>query len=205
MALRSHTIHPTYCVHRLPFPANQGLFKVKQRHCDRNCFRESVKIMPTHFANVDLEFRSKQDISPIVKEFGDAVYVLYCDKEQDHYLASLEVASRSNEADEVDEADEVGEADEVDKTHEAAKTDADEADRAINQFCTLIESLSAEGRTLWDNCFERVFDIGYDSGITPFCYRSTLQPSTVQRIAQLGASILVTIYASDETQDERQE
>lgn len=151
--------------------------------------------MPTHFANVDLEFRSKQDISLIVKEFGDAVYVLYCDKYENHYLANIEVAGRNNEADEVD----VDEIDEAAKTNEVAKTDADEADGKINQFCTLIESLSAEGRTLWDNCFEKVFDIGYEGGITPHGYTSTLQPSTVQRIAQLGASILITLYASDET------
>lgn len=58
----------------------------------------------------------------------------------------------------------------------------------------LIYNLPDAARSQWDRCVTRCFDIGYDSGEEPWNFRSVLHPDTVKDIAELGASITITIY-----------
>ncbi len=122
--------------------------------------------MNIKYLNTDLEIESQQDVSRIVEEFGDDVTVLFQGIVRSNYhFASFEVPGSFHEPDEV-----------------------------MNQFCLLVENLPVDARLLWDNCVSRIFDIGYESGDSPEAYRSELRPSTVQRVASIGASIFITIY-----------
>jgi hypothetical protein len=57
-----------------------------------------------------------------------------------------------------------------------------------------VEQLPKEVREIWDGCCGREFDIGYESGTTPQTFKSEIRASTVQRVAEIGASITITIY-----------
>jgi hypothetical protein len=37
-------------------------------------------------------------------------------------------------------------------------------------------------------------DVGYESGTTPQNFRSEIRASTIQRVAEIGGSIVITIY-----------
>lgn len=120
--------------------------------------------MHVRYLNVDLEIESKSDLSKIVEEFGEDVIVLHCGEMRGYQHASFEAPNPS------------------------------EADHIINHFCLLVEELTKEAREVWDGCCSRVMDVGYESGTTPRNFRSEIRASTVQRVAAIGASIVITIY-----------
>jgi hypothetical protein len=72
------------------------------------------------------------------------------------------------------------------------------ADEVINYFCTLVEGLPKDVREIWDGCCSRVLDIGYESGASPRSFRSEIRASTIQRVSEIGASIVITIYPLSE-------
>ena len=117
------------------------------------------------YLNVDLEIESKSDLSKIVEEFGDDVSVLYCGEMRGYQHASFEIPANPAGADET-----------------------------INDFCFLVEQLTKEAREIWEGCCSRVMDVGYESGTSPQNFRSEIRSSTVQRVAAIGASIMITIY-----------
>ena len=117
------------------------------------------------YLNVDLEIESKSDLSKIVEEFGEDVSVLYCGEMRGYQHASFEIPGNTADADET-----------------------------INHFCLLVEELTEEAREVWQSCCSRVMDVGFESGTTPWNFRSEIRASTVQRVAAIGASIVITIY-----------
>lgn len=121
--------------------------------------------MNIKFLNVDLDIQSEQDISLILNELGNNVFILHQEIQDNHHFARLEI-----------------------------DRDASNADKTINYFCDLIESCSKEARKTWDSCSTRIFDIGYESGIKPNYFTSKINTMTVERIARIGASINITIY-----------
>ena len=122
-------------------------------------------LMHVRYLNTDLEIESKNDLSTIVQEFGEDVSVLYCGEVRGYQHASFEVSGNSASADET-----------------------------INCFCSLVEALPKEAREIWDGCCSRVLDVGYQSGTSPQNFRSEIRASTIQRVAAIGASIVITIY-----------
>lgn len=122
-------------------------------------------MMEVRYLNTDLEIESKDDLSRIVEEFGEDVLVLYHGEIRGYQHASFEIGGGGRVADEV-----------------------------INYFCLLVESLPKEVREIWDGCCSRILDIGYQSGATPPNFRSEIMASTIQRVAGIGASIVITIY-----------
>lgn len=121
--------------------------------------------MTVKYLNTDLEIESKSDLSKLVAEFGDAVIVLHHGEARGYQHASFEIGESSAGADEV-----------------------------INSFCTLVEQLPAVTRETWDGCCSRVLDIGYESGAAPQNFRSEIRAATIRRVAEIGASIVITIY-----------
>jgi hypothetical protein len=121
--------------------------------------------MDVQYLNTDLEIESKGDVSSIVDAFGDDVLVHHHGEIRNYQHASFSVAGGSTDA-----------------------------DSAINFFCTLVESLPNEIRKVWDECVTRVFDLGYESGTSPENFCSQIRASTIQRVANIGASVAVTIY-----------
>jgi len=121
--------------------------------------------MDIQYLNTDLEIESKSDLSRIVEEFGEDVLVLHHGEIRGYQHASFSIAGGSTDA-----------------------------DSTINSLCTLIEQLPADVREIWDGCCSRIFDIGYESGTSPQNFRSEIRAATIQRVAKIGASVVITIY-----------
>ena len=118
-----------------------------------------------HHINTDLELESLEDLAPIVESFGSDVAVLFHGEAMGHHRASFEVAGL-----------------------------AADPEALLNHFCMFAEALPEPARAIWDRCSKKVFDIGYESGTDAPAFRSELRAQTVNRVAALGASIVVTIY-----------
>ena len=125
--------------------------------------------MNVKYLNTDLEIESKSDLSKIVEEFGEEVLLHYHGEIRGYQHASCSIAGGS-----------------------------EDADVAINSLCTLIEQLPGDVREIWDGCCSRIFDIGYESGKAPQNFRSEIRAATIQRVAKLGASVMITIYPETE-------
>ena len=121
--------------------------------------------MEIQYLNTDLDIESKSDLSKVVEEFGEDVIVLHHGERRGYQHASFEIS--------------------VDNT---------DADSVINSFCRFVEQMPKEVREIWDGCVSRVFDIGYESGSSPQNFRSEIRASTIQRVAEIGASVVITIY-----------
>ena len=133
--------------------------------------------MGVQYLNTDLEIESKSDLSKIVEELGEDVTVLHHGEMRGYQHASFEIAGGSSR----------------------------DADAIINSFCTLVEGLSKEVREIWDGCVSRVFDVGYESGTSPQSFQSEIRASTIQRVAEIGASIVITIYPLPREESETNE
>jgi hypothetical protein len=121
--------------------------------------------MEVKYLNTDLDIESKQDLSGIIEEFCADVLVLHHGEIRGYQHAAFEIAGSCSDA-----------------------------DGTINYFCALIEGLPKEVREIWNDCCSRILDIGYESGTFPNNFRSEIRPSTIQRVAEIGASIVITIY-----------
>jgi hypothetical protein len=69
----------------------------------------------------------------------------------------------------------------------------------------VIEALHGLERVAWDVCTDRTFDIGYRCGSQPKwpgCFQQELSSQTLRRIADVGASLRLTLYPPLETVDE---
>jgi hypothetical protein len=117
------------------------------------------------YLNVDLLIKSREDLTPIVKEFGDDVLVLSNEKVGEFHYAYFEISG----------------------SHAGPNED-------IEYFCSLIEGLEEENRKLWENSFYRIFDVGYESGTSKNSFSSDLREPVLKRLAEANASIRVTIY-----------
>jgi hypothetical protein len=58
-----------------------------------------------------------------------------------------------------------------------------------------IESLPSPIRAMWNECSKREFNVGYDCGLEPPSFTQALSESTLGRIAALGATLRLTLYA----------
>jgi len=121
--------------------------------------------MEIRYLNTDLDIESKSDLTRIVEDFAEDVIVLHHEEMRGYQHASFEISAGSSDADGV-----------------------------INSFCLLVEELPKEVREIWNGCVSRVFDIGYESGSSPQNFRSEIRASTIQRVAEIGASVVITIY-----------
>lgn len=123
----------------------------------------------TRFLNVDLDIESKYDISPIIKDFGDKVFIL---NDQPHtegnHNLSVEVSDSFCQQD---------------------------PEGLISRYVELINSFSDNAKDAWNKCHKKTFDIGYESGFTPYSIDSELSANTIKAIASLGASVGVTLYS----------
>ena len=116
------------------------------------------------YLNVDLEIRSRMDLSIIVDSFGENVAVMYKGMWGDFFLASFESLNNGG------------------------------VNENIKFFCKLVESLDDKAKKSWDESYSKVFDIGFQSGSTPEIYNTQLEASTLEDVTNIKASIVVTIY-----------
>src|SRR5262252_6762466 len=105
----------------------------------------------TYFRNVDLEVRSTEDLTELVRALEPGVIELSCMPLEEGYLANLELASQPTEA-----------------------------DAAIRSLVGLIEQLPARARDLWNRASMRDFSIGIEAGPTPSTFELVLPPEVLK-------------------------
>ena len=127
--------------------------------------------MEIKFLNVDLEIESSENLQPIIDDFGEDVSVLHHDENSKGFdFASFEISLGDRDADGI-----------------------------ISRFCSIIENLSVESKSVWENCHSKRFDVGFESGDFPRSYQTEIRADTIERVARLGASIVLTIYPQNES------
>ncbi len=147
-----------------------GIIKLSFSKCSltfpvSHAHRSVDKMSNIRYLNVDLLINSKEDLTPIVDSFGEDVIALYNGEWGAHYRANFEIAG----------------------SHAASNED-------ISYFCSLVDGLEGEAKKLWDNALSKEFDIGFEPGSGPESYNTEIKPSIVKRVADIGASISLTIY-----------
>jgi hypothetical protein len=129
--------------------------------------------MKTNYLNTDLVVDSHNDLQTLVDEFGDNVIVLYHGPFNDTYRAVFELTFDS----------------------------AVDPEEVVNGFCELVENLSPQGRTVWDDSYKRVMDIGIESGDSPRPYTLELSSSALRRVSVLEGSLMISIYPTTESHE----
>jgi hypothetical protein len=126
---------------------------------------------PTHFLNVDLDIFSDVSLAPLVAALGKRVIVLYVGREGSQYGAHLELASayRKN------------------------------ADAHLRAFVRLIQDLPLAPRRLWQRARRREFNIGIEAGSSPRYHELRLRSQTLEAVARVGGSVVITTYAPTRT------
>lgn len=67
----------------------------------------------------------------------------------------------------------------------------------ISEFCSLIFELNDEAKKEWREASRRVFDIGFEVSDSKQMISTEIKAETVKAVADLGASINITIYPND--------
>ena len=117
------------------------------------------------YLNVDLEIDSPEDLTLITEELGEEVVVMFNGEWATHRRATFEIGGSLASANE-----------------------------CIGLFCMLVETLSDEAKGLWDRSYSRTFDIGFNSGNSHADARLTIEPRILERVANIGATIAITVY-----------
>jgi hypothetical protein len=126
--------------------------------------------MAISYLNTDLELRASTEISPLLNFLeSQGISALYVDRdEREIWVASLE-------------------------------TDQAFTDPATNITAMLkvIEQLEGNLLELWRSLTCREFNIGYCCGDKPSAFSQAVPSDILDRVAQLGAGLRITLYPSE--------
>jgi hypothetical protein len=130
-----------------------------------------MKSLPApNFLNVDLDIESTTPLHPLAREFGERVSIMYSGRMNGRHCLFVEIYCNH-------------------KTPE----------KTIHALSALIESLSPNGRRLWNAAKRKEFDIGFDARFSSHrANRFTIDAKTLRRVTELGASIAVTFYREED-------
>jgi hypothetical protein len=64
----------------------------------------------------------------------------------------------------------------------------------IEEYVSLVDGLSPRSKKIWDSCSKREFDFGYNSGETPNNFHSKISANSINSLAKVGGSVVITIY-----------
>jgi hypothetical protein len=67
-------------------------------------------------------------------------------------------------------------------------------DGIIDEYISLIDGLSPSSRAIWDKALKRDFDFGYESGTEPNNFHSRIESESINKLAKVGGSVVITIY-----------
>jgi hypothetical protein len=123
----------------------------------------------SQFLNVDLDIEAPFDLAPLVAALGDDVFALHTGPARDGYETHLELAGESIQP--------------------------SSADFAIRVFARLLSQLAPEAKQLWDRAARRDFNIGIQGGLAPHAFEVALSRDVLAAVADLGARIVITVYA----------
>lgn len=127
---------------------------------------------PQGFRNVDLEIVSRSKLDALEAALRGTAQALYCGPvRRGIFLLALECDRCSKDA-----------------------------DAAIVALCVAVGRLSKAERRIWDRALKRTFDVGYDLGVGKKAVNVALQPTTLEHIVAIGATVAFTCYREVESQ-----
>ena len=123
--------------------------------------------MAVEYLNVDLEIEAPGPLCHILQEFsGSGIDCLGCfETERRGHFANFEVTALPSDPNSI-----------------------------VAEFCDEIERFGEGAEATWAGAHRRTFDVGFDSDGSAGCRRFELKADTVRRVADLGASLGITIY-----------
>lgn len=127
-----------------------------------------VAVEPTHYINVDLDLVSSASLDALVQAMGEDVFVLHVGGKRRKFEAHLELAS----------------------SHIGMSVDD-----TILGLTRIVQRLPRSFRKVWDTARSREFNIGIEAGLEPHAYELRLQRRTLDAIAGVRGTIVVTVYA----------
>ena len=133
--------------------------------------------MKARYLNVDLELESDSDLTPFISFLEGKVLFLWKEITSNQSSIGLETNLLF----------------------------APGPEENIAEFLNIIETLPPDLRHLWFNSGKKVIDIGYECGSMEDPINSFISSGIVQRLAQLGCSINITIYPCVEAPEEEGE
>ncbi|MDH0144607.1 hypothetical protein [Aquipseudomonas alcaligenes] len=134
---------------------------------------------PASYITLDVDLISSEDLSPLASYLEEGTFVLGHQQAEGLFYLSFEPSYLS----------------ESENTPE----------NSARLILELLQSLPAELRILWESASSKVFNFGFDSGVSPPPYISHLSPETLGKIAALGAGMEITIYQHDSFPPEQEE
>jgi hypothetical protein len=121
-----------------------------------------------HFLNVDLDMLFKREPKVLLKELEANVVVLYSGEHPKGHLVVLELDRHLKDP-----------------------------HKMLHGWVKLLGSLSAGARREFDSASSRVFDVGFDVANGGRFDRIELPKELLAKLASLGASYAVTLYADE--------
>ena len=131
----------------------------------------------TRYLTTDFEIMSINDLTSIVEALEEDTSVLFNGKWGNFFKASFEAPIGSDR----------------------------DPNNIIAYFYELITFFKNEERQLYDSCFSKIFDVGFESGNSNSCYFTELRETTVKKLAEMNAKIGVTIYPYASPPNEKEE
>jgi hypothetical protein len=123
---------------------------------------------PTAFLNLDLELRAKSDLASLAKYLGEHASLLHCGKFGDDYQLTAEplCGGHSNHS----------------------------VQACTEELLETIVALPGELKELFDRSHVRLFDYGFDGGLSAKPLSVDVSAAQLLRMAQLGIGPRVTVY-----------
>jgi hypothetical protein len=122
--------------------------------------------MAIHYLNTDLDLAAPVNLSPLVAVLeARGLMAIRCEQSAGIWYAALETLEQYTEPDET-----------------------------IGAMLSAVEALEGDALTLWQQCHQRDFDIGYECGDAPAGFHSRLSTTTLKRISDLDAGLAITLY-----------
>jgi hypothetical protein len=146
-----------------------GNKKDKKSKKDKKGKKKFNKKQQICFLNVDLDIESKHDISAIIKDFGDKVFIL---NDEPYYEGSHNLSVELNDS-----------------------WCQQDPETLILGYIELIKNFSDDAKDAWNKAHKKAFDLGYECGFQPYSINNQLSASTINAVASVNASIVFTLYS----------
>src|SRR3954466_6550798 len=128
-----------------------------------------------YFRNVDLDIESDSSLRLLARELGERVSVMFLGRMGGRHCLFVEIAGAYKSLDGI-----------------------------VHAFCALIEGLPDKSRRVWDAAHRKEFDLGFDARLSSHrANRFRIRPTTLGRVAKLGAGLAVTIYKEESAEQSR--
>jgi hypothetical protein len=125
-----------------------------------------TKTFPSEFIAVDLDIKSRSDLSILVNAWDKRAILDYLDNSRNRHWLRVFLTSQPK-----------------------SPTDA------VRRFAKLIHGLPRQARTVWTRATSKEFDIGIQAGYEGRSGEWVLEPEVLQTVSDLGGRLRITVYS----------